>query len=399
MRGWKEVKHKHRFELILGITFLCLLCCVVVVMIKTYDRNEKDHLEGSKINNEDKSSNTEMEVVNLRNNEVEIHGAYFSASSVSTLEKVEKIISDLKGTKINAVVIDVKDDYGEITFPIGVPLAEGIGAISEQIHNVKDMLQLFHKNGIYVIGRIVAFRDDILTGKRPDYAVKCKDGSIFLDRANHAWLNPYNQNCWLYLISIGKAAAEMGFDEIQFDYVRFSTEMSKDKVSLDVDMSQYSKTQVITDFIQYAVRVLHEYKVAVSADVFGSIIHSELDSSIVGQDYVELSRYLDYICPMIYPSHYADGCFGIAVPDLEPYQLIYEVLQDSNEELSILKDQVHCAKVRPWLQDFTARWKKKFQPYGTQQVNDQIQGVYDSGCSQWLLWNSSGRYSVMKQMN
>ena len=327
----------------------------------------------------------------------QIRGVYFSARKVSSGEKVDRLIESLKGTQMNAVVIDVKDDSGNITFHVDNAMANKIGAVTNQITDVKEMLQKFHENGIYVIGRVVAFKDPILAANNSTYAIKKADETIFFDRAGDTWLNPYNEKCWKYLIDIASEAAILGFDEIQFDYVRFSTEAKAETVSFGVNAEKYTKTQVITDFIQYAVKRLHQYDTSVSADVFGAIINSEIDSQTVGQDYIELSRYLDYICPMIYPSHYADGSYGIDVPDLEPYQLILEVLTDSANQLSVIDPTMHCAVVRPWLQDFTASWKKSHQTYGVKQVNEQIDGVYDAGYSQWLFWNSSGKYSATKQ--
>lgn len=326
----------------------------------------------------------------------EIHGIYYSTSKISSSEKVDQIIKSMQGTKINAVVIDVKNDYGQITFAMDHELAKSANAVTNQIMNIEQIINQFHQHGIYVIGRVVAFRDHVFTSKYPQHAIKCKDGTLLKDRAGDLWLNPYHKKCWKYLVDIGICAAKLGFDEIQFDYIRFSTEATTDRIDFGVDTSQYPKTQVITDFVKYAVNKLHEYDVNVSADVFGAIINSKVDSEIVGQDYVELCRYLDYICPMIYPSHYANGCYGIDVPDLEPYQLIYEVLNDSVEVLGRIHPNYHCAKVRPWLQDFTASWKKKYQKYGITQVREQIKGVYDAGYSQWLLWNSSGKYSELK---
>lgn len=338
-----------------------------------------------------------VEVGKISKVDTQIRGVYFSARKVSSGEKVEQLIESLKGTNMNAVVIDVKDDRGNITFHVENAMAKKIGAVTNQITDVKEMLQKFHENGIYVIGRVVAFKDPILAVNNSEYAIRKADGTIFYDRAGDAWINPYNESCWKYLIDVASEAARLGFDEIQFDYVRFSTEAKAETVSFGVDSEKYTKSQVITDFIQYAVKRLHQYDTAVSADVFGAIINSEIDAKTVGQDYVELSRYLDYICPMIYPSHYADGCYGIDVPDLEPYQLILEVLTDSANQLSEIDPTMHCAVVRPWLQDFTASWKKSYQTYGMKQVNEQIDGVYDAGYSEWLFWNSSGKYSATRQ--
>lgn len=326
----------------------------------------------------------------------EIHGAYYSALRVSSKEKVQALIQQMRNSEINAVVIDLKDDTGFITYETANPLAKSIKAARPVIWNIQEMVDLFHQNGIYVIGRVVAFRDSILPVKDSSYAICRRNGSVFHDRAKDTWLNPYNKDTWEYLLDIGEEAIQFGVDEIQFDYVRFSTEAKAKDVKFGVDSTQYTKTQVITDFVAYAADRIHKQGGKISADVFGTIITSSVDAKIVGQDYVELSKHLDYICPMIYPSHYADGCYGLEVPDLQPYELIVGVLNDSVQNLLAINENQHCAKVRPWLQDFTASWKKKHMKYGKEEVQEQIKGVNDSGYSQWLLWNSSGRYSMLK---
>lgn len=323
-----------------------------------------------------------------------IHGAYFSTSYVSNPQKVEALIQELKDLKLNAVVIDIKNDRGNVTFDSKNVLANEIGAVRPVIWNLSEMTELLHEEGIYVIGRLVAFRDWKLATERPSYAVKNTNGTLFKDRAGDVWLNPYYREGWEYLTEIAEEAVELGVDEIQFDYVRFSTEAKHGKVDFGVDSVEVTKDQVITEFVESAVERIHEKGGFVSADVFGAIIHSKVDAATVGQDYVELSKRLDFICPMIYPSHYADGFFDLAVPDMNPYELIYYALLDSAEELLQLTEQNQCANVRPWLQDFTASWKPVYQHYGKKQVEEEIQAVYDAGYGQWLLWNSAGKYSA-----
>lgn len=328
-----------------------------------------------------------------KNQQQKIRGAYYSTSYVNSNDKINKLIHTLKNMKLNAVVIDIKSDNGYLTFSSNNKLAQKIGAIRADIQNLQEMTDLFHENDIYVIGRLVAFRDEKLAQAMPTMAVQTKNGKVFKDHAGDAWLNPYSKEVWEYLIQIAEEAISYGVDEIQFDYLRFSTEAKEGKVILRGQESGLNKTQIITAFVRTAVTRIHDQNAYVSADVFGAIIQSEVDAKTVGQDYVELSRYLDTICPMIYPSHYANGCYGLEVPDLQPYELVFRVLLDSMNELAQIRVEEHQANVRPWLQDFTASWKSVYQKYGSKEVNEQIQAVYDSGYQQWLLWNSSGRYS------
>ena len=131
--------------------------------------------------------------------------------------------------------------------------------------------------------------------------------------------------------------------------------------------------------------------VYVAADVYGTVIDSKVDQKIVGQDYVEMSSYLDYICPMVYPSHYANGVYGIGIPDAEPYKTIYAAMNAATKELSVLPEEQRAIN-RVWLQSFTASWVKGYISYGPQQIREQIHGAYDAGYDEWILWNASVRY-------
>ena len=186
----------------------------------------------------------------------------------------------------------------------------------------------------------------------------------------------------------------MGFDEIQFDYIRFSTERGVgDVVYEEEDTQGRSKTDIITEFIEYAYERLSEEGVFVSADVFGAIIGGGVDSDAVGQSYGDMADHLDYICPMIYPSHYGDGYFGIDHPDTKPYDTILAALKGSKVNLGDHgKEEGHEIVVRPWLQDFTASYLDHYIEYGDEQIRQQIQAVYDAGYDEWLLWSAACRY-------
>ena len=145
--------------------------------------------------------------------------------------------------------------------------------------------------------------------------------------------------------------------------------------------------------MSYACERLHEKEIVVTADVFGTVIGSETDIERVGQNYAALGNVVDVLSPMVYPSHYRDGVYGIDHPDFKPYETVSAALQASNEILSGIPQGEHRAAVRPWLQDFTATWVKGHIPYGAQEVRAQIQAVYDAGYEEWILWNASNHYT------
>lgn len=315
-----------------------------------------------------------------------VKGVYLPATYMSQLNT---LIDLAKETEINAIVIDIKDDYGYLTFDTDNPAL--IGAVKDKplIANIEQVMDKLYKAGIYPIARIVSFKDNVRTATHPDQAVKWGDGTPFATTKGEKWLNPYDKQNWDYLLEISKEAIALGFKEIQFDYIRFHESM--DGKNLDFPSDQ-SKIEIITEFTEYMYEHLHPYGVVVSADVFGTIITSKIDARIVGQDYQELSKHLDYICPMIYPSHYGEGSFGITYPDLYPYELILEVMQYSNAVMRDIPRSERRAKVRPWLQDFTASWLGTYQQYEGKQVRDQILATYDALGKEWILWNGAGKY-------
>ncbi len=312
---------------------------------------------------------------------VKVKGIYVSAYVAGTGDMIDRIIEQMDQTELNAMVIDVKDDQGRITFAMDSPTVNEIGASN---HN------------IYPIARVVAFRDPYLAEQKPEWSLHVADGGIYRDNKGLAWVNPYCQEVWDYLVEVGKKAGEIGFSEIQFDYIRFAVDRTmKDVVFDPEDTKGRSKEEAITEFISYAYDALAREGLMVSADVFGTIIRSGEDAQAVGQDYGEMARHLDYLCPMIYPSHYGDGNFGIEHPDTQPYDTILNALKGSKDVLAKAKaenENGRQAIVRPWLQDFTASYLKNYIDYGDEQVRAQIQAVYDAGYDEWILWDAGVSY-------
>ncbi|PHV71204.1 sugar fermentation stimulation protein [Sporanaerobium hydrogeniformans] len=319
-----------------------------------------------------------------------VRGIYIPASKV---DKYEDYIALAKKTQVNAFVIDVKNDYGYLTFPTNNPKLQEKGCVLKEppIENLPRVMSRLYEEGIYPIARIVAFKDSVVTNKYPELAIQAKKGGIYTNSVGDKWLNPYNKENWEYLLEISKEAIHMGFKEIQFDYIRFHESMNEERVQLEPNIT---KTQIITEFTKYMHEQLKAYDVYISADVFGTIITSKIDAEIVGQDFKELCKYLDYICPMVYPSHYGPGCFGIEYPHLAPYDIILRSMEIAQDEINKNERQDRRAIIRPWLQDFTMSKQQPYQLYGEKQIKAQIQGTYDAGLSEWLFWNAAGQYTL-----
>lgn len=254
-------------------------------------------------------------------------------------------------------------------------------------YDPKQLIEKLHEKDIYVIGRLVCFRDPAFSKKNSDRAVKDINGGLWREEKNNndmTWLNPCDERNWKYIVDIAKEAVKLGFDEIQFDYVRFP---DGTRSRMDFGETDFVKHEVINGFLAYARSEMPD--VTLSADIFGIVCVSPGDREDIGQ-YLELiGKELDYISPMTYPSLYARGQIvnGIKFPnpDLEPYAVVYNTLLMAKDRLS--KVEEYRADIRPYLQAYTASWlpAEAHQTYAAEQYRQQIQAVYDAGYEQWIF--------------
>lgn len=342
---------------------------------------------GSAADGEDISGN---DMADIRPEPVKVKGIYVSGPVAGTA-KMDDLIDLVDQTELNAMVIDVKNDEGKVTYKMQSEQVTELDAGVRYIPDIKELVTKCKEKDIYLIARIVAFRDPYLAEKKPEWAVHTKDGTIFRDKKGLAWVNPYQREMWDYMAEIASQAAADGFDEVQFDYIRFSTDIGEDEVDYGPEAEKTDKVGIITEFTEYLYDKLSPEGVYVAADVFGTVIDNETDQKIVGQDYVKMAARLDYICPMVYPSHYHNGAYGIAVPDAAPYATIYAASASSAQELTAVPEEKR-ARVRVWLQSFTAKWVSGHISYGPQQIREQIKGAYDAGYEEWILWNAGVNY-------
>jgi hypothetical protein len=287
-----------------------------------------------------------------------------------------KQMADLvERTELNGMQIDVKDESGRIAYPSQVPLGVAVGSpLDAGGVDIDRVMDKCWYNDIYPIARIVCFKDPVVTSKRPDLAVQSTGGGRWGDGK---WLDPYSQENWDYLLGVAVEASRKGFKEIQLDYVRFP---SDGNTTTCVFPSQGSdtrtKSQVIEGFLQYMRDGLKPMGIVLSADVFGLTASGQGDMGI-GQDVTAMGQYLDYICPMVYPSHYNTGEYNIGDPEANPHDTVYMSLVDFQKKL----EGTSC-KLRPWLQDFSLRLT-----YGTTEVQAQMRACYELGINEWLLWD------------
>ena len=328
-----------------------------------------------------------------KENHTRVKGIYVTGP-VAGSERMDGMIKLMDETELNAMVIDIKNDGGEITFKMEEDTEPGrLGNCVRYIRDIKALMQTLKEHNVYTIARIVSFKDPLLAEKRPELALYNEKGELITDGNDLAWVNPCKEEVWEYLTEIAEYSADLGFDEIQYDYVRFPVGEEAEKADYGVELTPENKHTYITGFLNYASERLHKKGIPVTADLFGTIIGNPIDVGQVGQDYVELAQAADALCPMIYPSHYAAGVFGLEVPDAQPYEAILAALEKSKDELKDVPEESK-AVIRPWLQDFSAPWVEGHITYGIDEINAQIKAVYDAGYEEWILWNARNNYTM-----
>jgi hypothetical protein len=284
------------------------------------------------------------------------------------------------------VVVDIKDDTGVVSYPSVVSLAVRIGA-GAQRYQPEQLLDRLQRERIYPIARIVVFKDPLLASQRQDLAVLNSRGGLWHDRRGIRWVDPYNKTVWEYNVALAQEAARLGFKEIQFDYVRFTSDGNLRECRYP-GADGRTKGEVIRDFLAYAAQKLQGAGVKLSADVFGLTCSVEGEMGI-GQVFEQIAAEVDVICPMVYPSHYAKGTYQLADPDAKPYETVYRSLTDARRKLTERSNQT--VTIRPWLQDFSLS-----SVYNRAQLEAQVQAVYDAGLTEWLFWNPRNNYAVEK---
>jgi len=366
----------------------------------------------------------------LQNPPAVIKAVYATAWSAGNDNKVNYLTELIKNTELNAVVIDIKDYSGYVLYDIKSPLIEEYNAKEIRILKINKLIKQFHDEGIYVIARMTVFQDPVLAKARPDLAihskVKCQlsnvhcgtsSSTLWLDNKKLAWIDPAAKSAWDYDISIAKDAASRGFDEINFDYIRFASDGSlKDMVFPFYNSTSTYKSTVIKNFFKYLRSELMGVKI--SADLFGlSTVNA--DDLGIGQIIESAYAYFDYVSPMVYPSHYATGFLGYKNPANYPYEVVKYSMDHAAKRLSAYgeaQSETQSAtstanmtsstttisdlrfaispKLRPWLQDFNLG-----ATYTAEMVRNEIQAVYDAASSTpellngFMLWNPSNIYT------
>ena len=317
-----------------------------------------------------------------------VKALYMSEYGISSSVLRDPVLNIIHHGGANALVVNIKSDHGLLVYPSQIPLAEKIGARKlTLIKSLPDLVNNGHAQGIYMIARIVTFKDDPLVTARPDLGIHKPDGSLFTDKEHLHWADNTQPEARAYNIAIGVEAAKAGFDEVQYDYVRFPD--FAQKLTFHGPTDEANRIKSIASFLDEAHKALAPYNTFLSADIFGYTAWNTNDTGI-GQHLEDLIGKVDYVCPMLYPSGFQYGIPGHPKP-MATTNDIYNIIKLSLDN-SIKRTNANPRKFRPWLQAFRDYAFGKLI-YGKEQVDIQIKAANDAHVDGWQLWNPGNHYN------
>jgi hypothetical protein len=285
-------------------------------------------------------------------------------------------------------VIDAKSDNSLISYPTQVPLAQDVGAAKPSIENFSEIMAQFKEQQIYTIARLVTFKDDLFAKNYPEYAVKTKGSQeLWRDGEGLSWGDPFLTPVWNYNLQLAVEVAQLGFDEIQFDCLRFPTTSQFGEPDFSQDVTRETRVSAITSFLSAARGQLSPFGVKVAADIFGYACWRK-DDTLIGQDIERLAQQVDVLCPVLYPSTFNKGIPGYKNAIEHPYEVVYR-----SAERAIKRINGSGCKVRPWIQDFPD-YSFDHRVYGKTEIQQQIKGCFDSGSDGFMVWNPQVKYTT-----
>lgn len=332
----------------------------------------------------------------LKNPPSEIKAIYITSTTAGNAKKIDDLINLVKKSGLNAMVIDIKDYTGYVFYDSGIEEVEKYKAEKILIPKINTLIKKLHDENIYAIARVVVFQDPRLAAARPDLAVKNRiTGGIWKDHLGLAWIDPGAQDSWDYIVKISNDATKRGFDEINYDYIRFPSDGQLSVMGFSFfDKKGISKAEQINEFFVYLREKTK--RAIISADLFG-LTTSAADDLGIGQVIEDAYKNFDFVSPMVYPSHYAVGFLGYENPAAYPYEVVKYAIEKANEKLEKLNKaeefidsdnkKTYKVQVRPWIQAFNMGGV-----YDISKIKVQIKGSDESGGVGWMLWNPANNY-------
>lgn len=315
-----------------------------------------------------------------------VKAIYMSSWVAATPSRRAQLIEFMRATEINAVVLDIKDATGRVSFLVDDPLVAGTGAPENRIRDIDALITELHNNNIYIIGRISVFQDPYLAIRYPDWAIRrSNDGDVWKDRKGLSFLSPTSRDVWEYTVALARASYERGFDEINFDYMRFPSDGDISNIAYPNESGK-TRADFLEDFFVYLHQEMTASAIPTSIDLFGMVTTAQDDLGI-GQVLERALPYFDYIAPMVYPSHYPPNFIGLARPSSDTYKVVHHAMQAGIQRAQVLA--YGPEKFRTWIQDFNLGGT-----YTAEMVRAQIQASEDLGITSWMVWDPGNSYTT-----
>ena len=320
-----------------------------------------------------------------------VKAIYMTSWVAATKDWRAELVEFIKKSEINSLVIDVKDYSGRIAFDTGDEFIKAEGSEEIRVRDMKEFIETLHDAGIYSIARITVFQDPYYAKKHLNIAVQKKNGlpagkagTLWKDKKGLSYVDPGAREYWDYIVKIARAAERIGFDELNFDYIRFPSDGNMADIVFPVS-GKRNKVEVLSEFFAYLNTELSDLPTPISADVFG-MTTTNYDDLNIGQVLESIAPHFDYVAPMVYPSHYPPTFRGYKNPAAHPYEIVLFAMSKGVERLSAPTSTP--TKLRPWLQDFDLG-----ADYDAAKVRAQIKATYDSGLTSWMIWDPANRYT------
>jgi hypothetical protein len=314
-----------------------------------------------------------------------VRGLYVNRFAAQGTRRMRQLLDVADSTEINAFVIDVKDEFG-LNYASRDPAVARNAGGREKIRDLKALVDTLESHGVLPIARIVVFKDSVAARVNPDHVIRREDGSAWRDKQGLAWVNPYDRAIWEYNIGVAEEMIALGFDEIQFDYIRFPEPYRSLPRQVFPGANGVSKPKVLRQFLETACARIRAKGARCTADIFG-LVTTVKGALEVGQEWEELAAAADVLLPMVYPSHYPRGAYGIARPNADPYRVVRTAIDAARRRDAALGITTP-EHVRPWLQAFSLGQP----PYEAHHVREQKRAVYDAGYDGWILWHPGSKY-------
>ena len=298
--------------------------------------------------------------------------------------RLKHLIGIADSTEVNALIIDVKDEFG-LNYEPADPMVKKNAGTQVKARNLQALVDTIRAHGILPVARIVVFKDSVTARNNPDHTIRKADGTPWHDKKGQTWVNPYANAIWEYNFRVAEDAIRMGFGEIQFDYIRFPEPFKSLPQQVFPEQNGRTKEQVLAEFLKTARARFAKMGVRTTADIFG-LVTTVGGALEVGQQWEHISPNVDVVLPMVYPSHYPPGSFQLPHPNAAPYDVIHIAIsraRERDEKLGIKGEHI-----RPWLQAFSLGKP----PYGAHEIEEQKRAVYDSGYDGWVMWEPGSRY-------